>query len=852
MNEKQSTPLMKQYFAIKQEYGDCLLFFQVGDFYELFFEDAQRAAAFLGITLTSRGKLNDEPIPLCGVPVHTVDFYLHKLIKGGFKVAVCDQTEPPTPGKVVNRAVRQVLTPGTLVNPTFLDEKSSSYILCYIPAGSQGLLLFSELLTAQLFATYIPGNIESALEPELIRFIPDEVIIPLEAHKAWHKYFSTAGYSCAPVSCMAPDYEYTQAWMAQHEQGQSVSAARALCHEALTHLYSYIKRNQAATLDSFGPVQWYSPEDFVMLDPNTQKNLEIVRSLHTGSRSNTLLEAMDASVTPMGSRMIKKWLLKPLRNQEAIEQRLDMVELFKQQHSLLLPLKQSLAHCGDVERIIGRIALAKGQPTDYIKLLNVLATLPTLWEKSLVFNAEQVQQLLELCLHFEPLHHYLHSAFMADVTATDFIKAGFDSELDRLRAIVNNSTELILALEQEEQKKSGINSLKIVFNTVQGYSFEVTKANTHLVPDYFIRHQTLVGKERYTTVALKKLEAEVNNARDNLAICQQRLFEIIKQRVHGYHGSLRKMAHMLGVLDALLSFADIAYRYNYVRPTFNTQRSMQIKQGKHPIIERVLNHHCIANDSSMNAEQPLWIITGPNMGGKSTFLRQVALITLLAHAGSFVPAQAAHIALVDRIFTRIGSGDDVAGGKSTFLVEMEEAALICNHATSNSLVILDEVGRGTSTDDGMAIAHAIIEYIYTRVQALCLFATHYHELTALTGQYPGIVCYYAASKKIDNRVVLLYKMVQGVADGSFGIEVARMAHLPDWIVTRARELIVQWHEGQRNARSEALPSFRPAQIDHNADYKPIIEALRAVNIDDISPRQAWEMIATLKQSMENN
>lgn len=852
------TPLMRQYYAIKQQYPHALLLFQVGDFYELFFDDAKNASAYLGIALTKRGKVNGDPIPLCGVPVHARDHYLAKLIKGGFKVALCDQLEEAKPGKMVERGVTQVFTPGTLTDSKLLDEKSASYLLSFYANESEQGLIFAELLTAQLYATAIPAHLQKALEAELIRFFPDEIIMPDQKHiKPFQAVFSKLGY-CTSIITDENAIQAAEPWMQQQFGKHAQIDAHDCIKSALSYFYSYMRQTQQSAIDQFKTINWYAPEDFLILDPATQANLELVKNAHDGNRKNTLFEIVDGALTPMGSRMIKKWIMRPLVKQQAITQRLDVVQQLLSNVVICKQIEQLLGELGDVERVIGRIALRRGSVHDYCHLKRALGLLPQLYVH--IVQLEPTILLRAVAANFSDFHslHQLLEAALADDFAKDWIiKQGFDQELDHLRDIAQNATQKVMALELQEQTATGINSLKIRYNQVHGYYIEVTKTHADSIPAHYIRQQTLVGRERYMTPELQQLQHEILRAQMQTAHVEKAAFERIKQEVHGYLGSLRKLAHALANLDALIGLTRVSYEQSYTRPEFNENRELEIVGGRHPVVERVIGHNFIPNDTLLSQDEATWIITGPNMGGKSTYLRQVALISIMAQLGCYVPAKRANLAILDRIFTRIGAGDNLTQGKSTFLVEMEETAAICSQATANSLVILDEVGRGTSTFDGLAIAQAVVEYIHTAVKARCLFATHYQELTALPAQLNGIINYHAASRKNERGIQFMYKILPGVADGSFGVEVAKLAELPSQVIKRAQMLLedLQHHSPQI--------SYRAAEIDKNEyaiNLKQQLEVLRgqlnqaharlatleSIDYDNLSPKQAFDILWKLR------
>ena len=841
------TPLMRQYHAIKQQYPDALLLFQVGDFYELFFDDAKKAAACLAITLTKRGKINGEPIPLCGVPVHALDHYLTKLIKAGFKVALCDQLEQATPGKVVERGVTQLLTPGTLTDTQLLDAKSASYLFSFFPQENYWGLLFGELLTAQLFATVVPANAEKLVETELARFFPDEILVPNNAlGKMFQPFFQKLGYFCSYVD-VAQDTKLEQPDFLQHFNVASRNYLNT--HDAAKmawlNFHAYIGRTQQHIVSQFTSINFYSPEDFLLLDAATQRNLELIKNNKDGTKQHTLFETLDGAVTPMGSRMIKKWIMRPLVHEETLLARQQAVAHYVHTISDTHALEALLEQLGDIERVVGRIALRRAVMHDYVVLMHALEKIPEIQH---LLQRSSNQLLMTIKSHvadFTPLKNLLQSCLNDDTAREWIIKKGFDQRLDELRDLIDNGTSKVLELEQKEQQLTGISSLKIRHNDLYGYYIEITKTHMHAIPDRYDRRQSLVGRERFTTKELQSLEQDLYNARAHVEQAEQELFERIKYEVNTTIAPLRRLAHGLAHLDALVGLARVAYNNGYVCPEFNHTRDILIAQGRHPVVEGIMTSSFIENDSALTDEQSLLIITGPNMGGKSTYLRQVALLSIMAQIGSFVSAKKASLPILDRIFTRIGAGDNLAEGKSTFLVEMEETATICTQATRNSLVILDEVGRGTSTIDGLALAQAIVEYLYAHVQARCLFATHYHELTALQDRYPGIKSYYAASKKTQNGIIFLYKIILGVADGSFGIEVAKIAQLPRVVIERAQE-IVDLLEFAPAARASSIEHHEP--LPHKQRTEDVrITLLATIDYDNLSPKAAFDILWKLRE-----
>jgi DNA mismatch repair protein MutS len=767
-NNQKLTPLMQQYFNIRETYNDQLLMFQVGDFYELFFDDAKKASACLGIALTKRGTFDGKPIPLCGVPVHTLDHHLAKLVRAGFKVAVCNQLHEAVPGKFVERGVTQVFTPGTITDSRLLDEKSASYLFSFFPTENSMGLLFGELLTAQLFATVLPSGNNKLLESEIGRFFPDEILMPNnKLGKSFQSFFKAMGYFTTLELLDLENQDYTKNldnWVSgQFDKNvvENLNSNKSLLY-ALYNFYNYVNKNQVGAIEHFRALHFYEPDDFLILDPSCQKNLELLKNNQDGGRKNTLFSIMDKACTSMGSRMVKKWISRPLVKKEPIEQRLDAVQVLLKDVTLAQKVKEILVQIGDVERIVGRVALRRATVSDYIALSQALMIVPDL--KEVLVNCENILLLKVIISYlgdFNKIYNLLVASINTDQSKDWIIKTGFDQKLDNLRELVFDSNNKILQLEEKEKRETGIQSLKVGYNRVSGYYIEITKTNLHLVPAHYTRESTLSNRERYTCRELRDMQDEIIRAKSQITQVETEVFETIKREVYSCVVDLRKLASALANLDALLSFSSLAYDYGYVRPVFGASESICdsisdnivsgdifIEAGRHPVVEICENVNFIPNDVILNSEQSLWIITGPNMGGKSTFLRQAALICIMAQCGSFVPAKSANLSILDRVFTRIGSGDNLAGGKSTFLVEMEETALICKQATKNSLVILDEVGRGTSTYDGFAIAKAVVEYIHTKIGAKCLFATHYHELNALGETFPAIASYHAASKNI--------------------------------------------------------------------------------------------------------
>lgn len=853
------TPLMKQYVEVKKEYQDSLVLFQVGDFYEIFFDDAIAVAQFLGITLTKRGEYLGKPIPLCGFPIHAIDHYIPRLVKGGFKIALCDQLEAAVTGKMVARGVTNVLTPGTLISENLLDSKSSSFLFSFFPTKSGYGLLFSELLTAQLHATFLPYGSYKQLETELFRFMPDEVLLlKNKAFSNYEAFFKQRGFftTVCPQDFTQDFIEAETSWL----KDQFDQATFEQLKDNMPILYAtilwkqYVQKTQKKALEQVKSIVFYQPESFLLIDAATQKNLDLVKNSFDGTRSHTLLSLMDQAATPMGSRTIKQWILAPLLEISNIKIRQSIVDIFYKNRILSKAFGSVLEKIGDIERTVGRISLDRAGLSDYVALGRMLNVLPQIQQILMQTKESIFEPFVQSMGLFDSLQSLLQEACHDDPLEEGLIKAGYNQELDRMRDILKNSSNKILELEQQEIEKTGINSLKVRHNNIQGYYIEVTKANLDQVPSDYIEIQTLVNRKRFTLRALQELQAEIMKAEQQFSSLEKEIFESVKAKVKPHVHDIRVMSRSIAVLDALWAFAELSYTQGWTKPLFHENRDILIKSGKHPVVAAELQEKFVANDTCLDDVHSVWIVTGPNMGGKSTYLRQVALISLIAQIGCFVPAQSAHLPILDRIFTRIGAGDFLAQGKSTFLVEMEETAQILHYATDKSLIILDEVGRGTSTHDGLALAQAIVEYIVHKVGARSLFATHYHELTALEGKLKGVVSFYADSVQTAQGILFLHKMVPGKADGSFGIEVAKLAHIPQEVIKRAQEILQDMPENRVNLNfkqslgedqlTNRLPqsnSFKAANL--------AISKIKEIDFDNLTPKAAFDLLWQISQDL---
>lgn len=844
--ETKVTPLMDQYFKIKSQHEDALVFFQVGDFYELFFDDAKKAASFLALTLTKRGKNKGEDIPLCGVPVHASAHYLAKLVRGGYKVVLCDQLEKPQGnGAVVKRGVSQVYTPGTLIDEQFLDDKSASYLLTLAPAKNSWGMVFSELITAQIFATDIPAGSFKMLETELTRFSPDEIILPSS---------STNDQLCTTLRSMGYPISFSQAcdqeeiataWIEQQFNAGTKAALekKTAVGLSLHTLYWYLQKNQNAALPLFKTVHLYEPEDYLILDTATQKNLELLIS-NEGLKKHSLFNVLDRAATNMGSRTIRKWLQRPLMQEDSIKMRQEVIKNLLASPMTLMQLEKTLGQIADLERIIGRIALEKATLRDYQSLKNSLFVMPQL--KKIL--SENLRSSLSLTLHekiadLDSLYQLLESSINDDSNMPEaFIKKGFNLELDSLRHLATNAQDEIMALERQEIETTGIGSLKIRFNNITGYYIEITNTHEAHIPSSYRHVQTLANRKRFTNNQLMTLERNIIRAQHEITSLEQEVFSHIKKEVLTYLSHLRNLAQAVCYTDALVGLARTAYDQGYIQPTFNNQRIIDITGSRHPVIENDSTSKFVKNMVRMDDESRLIILTGPNMGGKSTYLRQVALTAIMAQMGSFVPATAATLPIFDRIFTRIGSGDNLAAGKSTFFVEMEETATICTQATKNSLVILDEVGRGTSTYDGMALAQAIIEYLATKIGVSCLFATHYHELTLLEKSISKIKNYHAECVQQNDVLTFTHRIKSGSAGKSFGLHVAQQANIPHSIISRASHILKNI-QGSKDSSDQQHVLFSTTQCSPSHKTAiTVVEKISMLDLNKTSPKEAFDLL----------
>ena len=885
-----TTPLMQQYNSVKSRYPHALLLFRLGDFYELFYEDAIIAARELQITLTSRNREKGQPIPMCGVPYHAADGYIAKLIRAGFKVAICEQMEQPGPGKkLVRREVSRVITPGTATDVSLLDARENNFLAAaaHNPTLSVIGLALVDLSTGEFLATEFVGpHAEESLREELQLLRPRETLLPRP-----QQLFETAKVSlldgAGGVESRLEDWifqrdyaerilreqfgvaELTGFGLDDHVQAQC--AAGAIIH--------YLRENAARGDDApsvealrhLDRIRYYEQHDTLVLDPVSVRNLELLSPIFTeeskSSGPTTLIAALDSTVTGMGARLLRSWILRPLIDPDAIAARLGAVEHLLKQTVVRGEIRKELRGIQDLERLTSRITLGLASPRELLALRKSLAQLPVL--KNFVTPPPSGGSDLIRILHDEideltdvreRLEKALSDEPPAVATEPGMIRSGFHAELDELRNLSQHSKTIIASMEDRERKRTGINSLKIRFNQVFGYYIEISKPNLPNAPADYERKQTLVNAERFTFGELKEYERKILAADERILEIERQLFIDLRSSIAAKASRLRKTASAIAQLDVLASFAKLAADRGYTRPEFNSTGELLIVAGRHPVIEELLKQkgeRFVPNDLCFEpGRQQLLLITGPNMGGKSTYLRQAALIVLMAQMGSYVPARQAKLPLTDRIFTRIGASDNLARGRSTFLVEMSEVAAILHHATPSSLVLLDEVGRGTATFDGLSIAWAVVEHLQKNTRARTLFATHYHELTELAELLPTVKNIHVSVKETPNEIIFLRRVEPGSADKSYGIEVARLAGLPRSVIERAREVLKR-HEQSEHELSETLSpgASEPGQSNGNQNVmftpldRAVLERLRNANLDDLKPLDALNLLADLKKQI---
>ncbi len=845
MSKRKVTPVRRQYLDIKQQFPDAVVLFQLGDFYEAFDDDAELVARELDIALTSRG----EDVPMAGVPVHAMEGYVAKLVERGYHVAVVDQTGPVPKRGLVKREVTRVVTPGTVSEPTMLSERQNNYIAALAPdigPGDEGQwkrlgFAYAEITTGEFAVTQLDDP-EAAVQ-EITRLAPREIVLP--QHIA-HATFPEGTYT-TPL----PSWHFEPGAARQTLLSHFAVAAldgfgiggQPLAVQAAGALLSYLQETQRDSLAQIATLRAYSTASFMVLDAATRRNLELTETIRGRQTRGALLGVLDRTITPMGARLLRAWINQPLLDCTRLERRLDAVDALHHDTLLRAELSGALKPVADLERLTNRVLTGRAGPRELVALRVSLEAVPVLHAlaaqagSAMAIIYDDLDSCEEAAAH---IAEALADEPPATLDKTGVIRPGYSDALDGVNASIQDAKDWVANLEQIERERTGIKSLKVSHNKVFGYYIEVTKTNTHLVPDEYVRKQTLVSAERYITPELKEYEARIFNAEERILEIETRLFQELRQSIGSYAPRLLKTARAIARLDVVLSLAEVAVREAYTRPALTEDDVLDIKEGRHPVVEKHLpaGQRFVSNDVRFADDARILIITGPNMAGKSVALRQAALIVLMAQIGSFVPAAEATVGLVDRIFTRIGAQDEVASGQSTFMVEMTETALILNQATARSLLVLDEIGRGTSTYDGMSLAWAIVEYLHNhpRLKAKTLFATHYHELTALEDLLPGVANYNMAAAEEGDSIVFLYKLAPGGADRSYGIHVAQLAGLPRVVTERAADILEELE--RTTGRAVHTGREQVQQLALFPETSPLLEELNALDVAAMSPLEA--------------
>jgi DNA mismatch repair protein MutS len=876
-----STPLMRQYAAIKKDHPSALLFFRLGDFYELFFDDAVLAARELQITLTSRNKEKGIAVPMCGVPYHAAEGYISKLIRKGFKVAICEQMElPQAAKKLVRREVTRVVTPGTAADSS-LSSEENNFLAAVASSGDRVGFAALDLSTGEFRTTeFQGGDAGRRVQEELQQLRPRELLYgslaPLfdrQQQETRNSLSSSSiGIACAETPLddwiFSPDHAIPL--LENHFgvlslEGFGLAGKTAASCAAGAILY-YVRSTQRGALEHVDRIGFYERQNFLVLDAVTVRNLELIEPLFAGNDAGvTLFRAIDCTVTPMGKRLLRSWMLRPSIERAEINARLDAVESQVKDTVAREELRRALDGILDLERLLSRVTLETANPRDVLALAASLAKLPAVRSAVDKFAAEKLRSLHRLIDDLTDVRECIERTVVPEppISLNDggVIAVAVNPELDQLRDLSRNSKQFLAQIEQRERQHTGIGSLKVKFNSVFGYYLEVSKANLHLVPADYERKQTLVNAERFTTPELKQYESKILDAQEKIVEIERKLFSELRSTIAGESRRIRQTALALAEVDVLASLAQIAVLRNYCRPRVEAGAGgdIEIIEGRHPVIEQQelsgSNDRFVPNDLYLNSTtHSVLVLTGPNMGGKSTYLRQVALTVILAQMGSFVAARSARLHVVDRVFTRIGASDNLARGRSTFMVEMTETAAILHTATPESLILLDEVGRGTSTYDGLAIAWAAIEYIHARTRAKALFATHYFELTELAEQLHGVKNYHVSVKETGGGIVFLRRVEPGAADRSYGIEVAKLAGLPNEVIERAREVLAEHENAERHltnqlANEESRPPAPTQLTIFTPLSQPVLEKLREIDLNRLTPLEALNLLAELKKQV---
>jgi len=867
------TPMMQQYMEIKEQHKDCILFFRLGDFYEMFFEDAETASRELEITLTGRDCGLEERAPMCGVPFHSADSYISRLISKGYKVAICEQVEDPALAKgIVKRDVVRVVTPGTITDSSMLDDRRNNYLMCIYGSSVYFGVSTVDISTGDFFSTQITwGNTVNKLIDEIARFSPSEIIVNKEfienvslvnsIKKRFNVYIShfDDGFFHEKFASGKISAKFSDRELLNSSLNLSLNSSGALLE--------YLEQTQKVSLEHIQSISTYKIEEFMVLDISTRRNLELTETMREKAKKGTLLWVLDRTVTSMGGRTIRKWIEQPLINVSDINERLEAVGELKDKFMVRMEVRELLKRVYDIERLMGKVILGNVNCRDLIALKNSVGQIPYI--KSLITecHADLNKRIHSQIDNLEDIYELIDKSINDDPPVAlkegGIIKTGFNEEVDRLRRAGTEGKNWVASIESSEREKTGIKNLKVGFNRVFGYYIEVTKSYYSLVPQSYIRKQTLANCERYITQELKEIEETILGAEEKVIELEYEIFLDVKNKIADEVNRIKNTARSISEIDVLCSLADVADRESYCMPEISIGDEIEIIDGRHPVVEKMLEEgQFVPNDTLLDMdENRLSIITGPNMAGKSTYMRQVALIVLMAQIGSFVPAKNAIIGIVDRIFTRVGASDDLAAGQSTFMVEMSEVANILKNATSRSLLILDEIGRGTSTFDGLSIAWSVIEFISSKEKMGCrtLFATHYHELTELEGRITGIKNYCISVKEKGDDIIFLRKIIRGGADDSYGIQVAKLAGVPQPVIERAREILTELEDADISKKEHKVRKNKKpmeGQLDMFVLYNSskskdeAVEELKNMDISTLTPLDALNLLYKLQQKLK--
>jgi DNA mismatch repair protein mutS len=862
--------MMKQYMAIKENYSDCLLFFRLGDFYEMFFDDAVVASRELELTLTGRDCGLEKRAPMCGVPYHSVDTYMQRLISRGYKVAVCEQLTDPKDSKgLVERGVVRIITPGTVMEQSMLDEKTNNYVCAVNPGPKRIGFAWADVSTGDFYTTEFENTPQLEELVDMIGAInPSELLSEGDTEKLegiLALRFSGRKYNFTLVPRNNFDYERSYRSLCGHFNVRSLScfdiASLTEGIGAAGALLAYLYETQKTDLAHINRIHYYDKSQYMQLDVNTRRNLEITETMMWRSKKGSLLDAIDRTLTPMGGRKLKLWLEQPLRDAAEIRKRLAGVNTLFHDYNLREYVSERLKEIYDIERLAAKVAENRINPRECVSLKDSLRRLPEITAQYGNCEDGLVRELIGEIDPLEDIYSLLDSAIVDEetpvlITEGRLIKDGYNEELDNLRTMEGNSTSFILSLEYAERERTGIKNLKIKHNKVFGYFIEVSKSNLDQVPYDYIRKQTIANGERFVTAELRQQEEKLRNVQERIIQSEYDLFIELRGELAHHLDRLQKTARAVAELDVICSFASLAADKNYTMPLINEEGVINITDGRHPVVENALRqNHFVPNDTALdNEDNRFMVITGPNMAGKSTYMRQVAIITLLAHIGCFVPAARADISIVDRIFTRVGASDDLASGQSTFMVEMNEVAGILNNATRSSLVILDEIGRGTSTFDGLSIAWAVTEYLADRdnIGAKTLFATHYHEISELEGRIDGVKNYFIGVREHGEQIIFMRKILRGSSDRSFGIQVSRLAGLPEPVINRASEILKRLEDADISKSQISANIFGEAAEIEEAAAPPsreeeLTERLKQIDINELTAREAFNIVCELAE-----